>query len=129
MAQPKFCNAAYASPRIQEAARKAVVPIETLGNQDVSRFDPVISVPPPALAKETVAPPARFWKVRVGEKTVGPMVKERHEEIVNSNVIFRVLMSAPLLWPGGPVGYLSALKEGSRWHCHCNNIDFASPCV
>ena len=120
VAQPKVGNASFT-----RAVNDQRFLLDLLGNRDITGFDPVISLPPVWPAEpDAVAPPGRFWPIQVGHVTQRPVSFGEHERIVGQvqsnpianawltgNAIRRSFMSAPLHWPGGRVGYLSALKE------------------
>lgn len=102
LAQPRFCDEAY-TKRVEEAMRN--IPLDMLANEDITGVDPCVSVGGPW----TKEPPGRFWIVHVGEALSKPTDVSHVVLADPPSLTRRLLMSVPLHWPGGRVGYLSAL--------------------
>lgn len=105
LAQPRFCDSDYAE-KVTNAMKN--IPLDMLANEDVTGVDPVVSLG----GTWTAVPAGRFWTVRVGKILTGPLTSPEHHLTAQAPLLQlarRIVMSGPLHWPGGRVGYLRAL--------------------
>lgn len=109
LAQPKYGDEEH-SEALRDKVVQKKIPFDLVANEDGTGVDAVVSLGGPL----TKMPVGRFWKVRAGHVTHGPVTQEIHKEIVEaslSKILWRGATSAPLHWPGGPHGYLAALEK------------------